>query len=245
MRPSITTIAQIILLAAVFAFAQPPNQVPPPPSSPNGFNGAEWGSAPAQAQQASGVAAWQPDPIAASFPQEMGITAFRANTTIAGYPATVTYYYWQNRFFQATVRFPFDDLVNYDFNYNVYRSVTEYYSAIRARTINFVQDIYTLLRMKYGQKQPVFRGLDPRLAFTRLDAYLNRERWNLRYHPFEFYQRIVTASYARWDFPKTRVIFSMNISAPDKRFEYTLSAVSLDMEKDVKKEMDRLRMRGL
>ncbi|MDR2577566.1 MAG: hypothetical protein LBC70_01970 [Chitinispirillales bacterium] len=214
-------------------------------SSPNGFNDAEWGSTPAQVQQAAGVAAWQPDPIAAQFPAEMGVTAFRTNTTIAGYPAAVTYYFWQDRFFQATVRFNFDDLANFDFNYNVYRSVNEYYTVIRARTLNFVQDIYTLLRSRYGQKQPVFRGLDPRFAFTRLDAYLRQERWNLRYHPYAYYQRIVTAAYARWDFPKTRIIFSINISAPEKRFDYTLSAISLDMERDVRNEMDRLRMRGL
>lgn len=255
MRASITTIAQIILLTAVSALAQPPNQPAPPaqtpqtaqpqPSSPDGFNGAAWGSTPAEVQRAAGVNAWQPDPVARDFPPEMGVTAFRANSTIAGYPAVVTYYFWQDRFFQATVRFPFNDLVNFDFNYNVYRSVNEYYSAIRARTLNFTQDIYTLLRKKYGQKQPVFRGLDPRHSFVRLDEYLKRERWNLRYHPYEYYRRIVTASYARWDFPKTRVIFSINISAPDKRFDYQLSAVSLDLERDVQKELDRLKMRGL
>jgi len=252
MRASVAIIAQIILLTAVFALAQPPNQplpapVPavPPPSSPDGFNGAVWGSTAAQVQRAIGANAWQPDPIAGQFPPEMGVTAFRVNAPIAGYPAVTVYYFWQDRFFQATVRFPFDDLVNFDFNYNVYRSVNEYYMAIRARTLNFVQDIYTLLRKKYGQKQPVFKGLDPRHAFTRLDMYLKRERWNLRYHPYEFYRRIVTASYARWDFPKTRVIFSINISAPDKRFDYQLSAVSLDMERDVQRELDRLRMRGL
>ena len=214
-------------------------------TNPNGFNNAEWGSTPAQVQQAAGVAAWQPDPVAAQFPAEMGVTAFRTNTTIAGYPAAVTYYFWRDRFFQATVRFNFDDLANYDFNFNVYRSVNEYYTAIRARTLTFVQDIYTLLRKKYGQKQPVLRGLDPRFAFARLDAHLKQERWNLRYHPYEYYRRIVTAAFARWDFPKTRIVFSINISAPDKRFEYLLSATSLDMEKDVQNEMDRLRMRGL
>jgi hypothetical protein len=213
--------------------------------SPNGFNGAEWGTSPAEVQRAVAAAGWQPDPVAQDFPQGMGVTAFRSNSQIAGYNAAVTYYFYQNRFFQATVRFNFDDLANFDFNYNVYRSVNEYYSVIRARTINFVQDIYTLLGKKYGKKQPVFKGLDPRFAFVRLDAYLKQERWTLRYHPYDYYQRIVTASYARWDFPKTRVIFSINIAAPDKRFEYALSAVSLDMEKEVNTEMDRLKMRGL
>jgi len=250
-----------VFLAALASFAQAPAQTAPPPSaqtapstqtpvkavssSPDGFNGAEWGSTPAEVQKAVGAANWQPDRVAADFPPEMGVTAFRANSTIAGYKAAVTYYFWQNRFFQATVRFDFDDLASFDFNYNVYRSVNEYYSVIRARTLNFVQDIYTLLGKKYGKKQPVFKGLDPRFAFVRLDAYLKQERWNLRYHPYDYYQRLVTAAYARWDFPKTRIIFSINISAPDKRFEYALSAVSLDMEKDVNKELDRLKMRGL
>lgn len=244
----------LILLAAVLSHAQAPQQQPqtqPQPqaqvqsSSPDGFNGAVWGSTPAQVQQATAAAGWQADRVAQDFPPEMGVTAFRANSTIAGYRAAVTYYFWQDKFFQATVRFDFDDLASFDFNYNVYRSVNEYYSVIRARTLNFVQDVYTLLGKKYGKKQPVFKGLDPRYAFVRLDAYLKQERWNLRYHPYDYYQRIVTAAYARWDFPKTRVIFSINIAAPDKRFEYALSAVSLDMEKGVQKELDRLRMRGL
>ncbi|MCL2220665.1 MAG: hypothetical protein FWB94_12385 [Chitinispirillia bacterium] len=247
MRAYTAAIAQIILLTAVFAYAQPPAQAQTqtPSSSPDGFNGAAWGSTAAQVQQAVGAQGWQPDPVAQSFPPEMGVTAFRTNSTIAGYPAIATYYFWQDRFFQATVRFPFNDLVNFDFNYNVYRSVSEYYAAIRAQTLNFVQEIYSLLGQKYGKKQPIFRGLDPRYAFSRLDAYLKQERWNLRYHPYEFYQRIVTASYARWDFPKTRVIFSINIAAPEKRFDYMLSAVSLDMERDLRKELDRLKMRGL
>ncbi|MCL2183890.1 MAG: hypothetical protein FWB85_10535 [Chitinispirillia bacterium] len=254
MRAYTAAIARIILLTAVFACAQPPVQPPPAQpqaqtrpqsSSPDGFNGAAWGSTVAQVQQAVGAQGWQPDPVAQSFPPEMGVTAFRANSTIAGYPATATYYFWRDRFFQATVRFPFANLENFDFNYNVYRSVSEYYSAIRAETLNFTYDIYALLRKKYGHKQPVFKGLDPRYAFSRLDAYLKQERWNLRYHPYEFYQRIVTASYARWDFPKTRVIFSINIAAPDKRFDYLLSAVSLDMDKAVQKELDSLKMRGL
>jgi hypothetical protein len=242
----------IIALTAVIAFAQQQQQQqqqqqPPPPkaSSPDGFNGAVWGSAPAQVQQAVGAAGWQPDRVAQDFPPEMGVTAFRVNSTIAGYKAAVTYYFWKDRFFQATVRFDFDDLASFDFNYNVYRSVNEYYEAIRARTLNFVRDVYALLGKKYGKKEPIFKGIDPRYAFTRLDAYLKQERWNLRYHPYDYYQRIVTAAYARWDFPKTRVIFSINISAHDKRFDYALSAVSLDMEKAVRHELDSLKMRGL
>ncbi|MCL2690124.1 MAG: hypothetical protein FWE57_09820 [Chitinispirillia bacterium] len=242
-----SAILQIILFAAALCFAQP--QAQSQSSSPDGFNGAQWGSTPAQVQQSVqqsvGVTGWQPDRIAGEFPPEMGVTAFRGTSVIAGYRAVVTYYFWQDRFFQATVRFDFDNLATFDFNYNVYRSVNEYYTVIRSRTLNFVNEIYDLLGKKYGKKQPVFRGLDPRFAFRRLDAYLKQERWNLRYHPYEYYQRIVTAAYARWDFPKTRIIFSINISAPDKRFDYLLSAVSLDLEREVKRELDRLKMRGL
>ncbi|MDR0305232.1 MAG: hypothetical protein LBI42_00150 [Chitinispirillales bacterium] len=238
-------IIQIILLAVAFCFAQPQQQTQTQSSSPDGFNGAAWGSTPAQVQQAVGITSWQPDRVAADFPPEMRVTAFRAASTIVGYRAFVTYYFWQDRFFQVTVRFDFDDLASFDFNYNVYRSVNEYYTVIRSRTLNFVNEIYDLLGKKYGKKQPVFKGLDPRFAFTRLDAYLKQERWNLRYHPYEYYQRIVTAAYARWDFPKTRVIFAINISAPNKRFDYSLSAVSLDLEREVNRELDRLKMRGL
>ncbi len=214
-------------------------------SSPDGFNGAQWGANPQQVQQATGSNGWQPDPSAQDFPAEMNVTVFRTTSTIAGYKSTVKYYFWQERFFQATVKFDFDDLANYDFNYNVYRSVNEYYSVIRSRTLVFIQDVYSLLGKKYGKKEPVFKGLDPRFAFTRLDAYLKQERWNLRYHPYDYYQRMVTAAYARWDFPKTRVLFSINIAAPEKRFDYTLSAASLSLQKDVQKQMDQLKMRGL
>ncbi len=214
-------------------------------TSPNGFNDAPWGSAPQEVQQIVDGDGWQPDPVADNFPQEMNVTVFRTNALVAGYNAQVQYFFYQDQFFQATVRFDFDDLAHYDFNYNVFRSVNEYYMEIRNRTLLFTQDIYSLLRKKYGRRQPVFRGLDPRLIFTRLDAYLKQERWNLRYHPYEFYQRIVTAAYARWDFPKTRVIFSVNISAPDERFDYQLSAVSLDLERIISGELDRMRMRGL
>ena len=213
--------------------------------APEGFNDAPWGSAAGEVQRITGAVGWQPDQIAADFPQEMNVTVFRAASEIAGYRAQVRYFFRQDQFFQATVRFDFDDLANYDYNYNVYRSVNQYYTVIRNRTLTFTNDIYALLRKKYGKKQPVFRGLDPRLIFSRLDAYLKQERWNLRYHPYDFYQRIVTSSYARWDFPKTRIIFSVNISAPDKRFDYQLSAVSLDLEREINNELDRLRMRGL
>ncbi len=141
--------------------------------------------------------------------------------------------------------FNFNRLKNYDFNYNVFRSVNEYYYAIRNSTISFINDIYDLLQKKYGKKEPVFKGLDPRLMFVKLDRYVKQERWNLRYHPYDYYTHIVSSSYARWDFPKTRVVFSLNLSAPDKRFDYRLSSVSLDMEREIKKKRDELLMKGL
>jgi hypothetical protein len=143
------------------------------------------------------------------------------------------------------VEFDFSSLATYDFNYNVYRSVNEYYHAIRSRTLTFVHDIFDLLRKKYGKKEPVFEGLDPRNVFVPLDKYVNRERWNLRYHPYDYYQSIVTSAYAQWLFPETRVIFSTKISAPDKRFDYTLSLTSLDYAEKVNEMKDQLRMQDL
>ena len=72
---------------------------------------------------------------------------------------------------------------------------------------------------------------------------MSEKRWNLRYHPYDYYLKINTSAYAEWDFPKTRVIFSINISASDKRLIIP-SLSSLKMEDAIKK-MDRLRMKGL
>jgi CRISPR/Cas system endoribonuclease Cas6 (RAMP superfamily) len=111
--------------------------------------------------------------------------------------------------------------------------------------MGFVHEIYKLLESKYGKKRPVFKGLNPLEIFSKLDSYLKLERWNLRYHPYDFYQRIVTSAYARWDFPKSRIIFSINISAPDKRFDYILSAASLEMKRAIDDEIEQLRSSGL
>ena len=108
-----------------------------------------------------------------------------------------------------------------------------------------MNDIYELLRKKYGTKEPVFKGLDPRHVFSELDRYVLRERWNLRYHPYDFYLNIVTSSYARWDFPRTRVIFSLNIAAAQKRFDYQLSLSSIDQAASLQKAMDAVRAKGL
>lgn len=233
-------ITTVLLSAALITAA------PSQPASYSGFNNAAWGSSPDAVRQAAGASSWQADQTtAAEFPKDLCVTVYRSSAEIAGYPANVVYYFWNNKFFQATVTFPFNDLVTYDFNYNVYRSVKEYYNAIHSRTLVFVRDIYSLLRKKYGKKEPYFEDLDPRNVFVNLDAYLNRETWNLRYHPYDFYQRIKTQAYARWDFPKTRALFSIAISAPDKRFDYKLSLASIELAATVNAAKDSLQMKGL
>jgi hypothetical protein len=212
---------------------------------PEGFRTLPWGSSPAQVQQSAGGSQWQQMPPGNEFPAQLSITRYSTSDSVAGYPAQLRYYFWQDKLFQVTITFPFKKLVNFDFNYNVFRSVDSYYSAIRGQTLTFVRDIYALLQKKYGKKQPVFKGLDPQHLFVKLDQYLRLERWNLRYSPAEYYKRIVTAAYARWDFPKTRVIFAINIAAPDKRFDYSLSLTSLDLEAALREALDGVRMQGL
>jgi len=210
-----------------------------------GFQNARWGASPEEVRKAAAVSSWQSTPLDNAFPEGLDITVYSAAGEVAGYPAAVKYYFYEQKFFQATVIFNFDQLKNFDFNYNVFISVDKYYRAIHDQTLTFVADIYQLLRKKYGKKQPVFKGLDPRFIFRAMDAYIRQELWNLRYHPFEYYTRIVTAAYARWDFPKTRVIFSINISAKDKRFDYQLSLTSLDLEQEISRKKDLLRMQKL
>jgi hypothetical protein len=214
-------------------------------SSPEGFQGAFWGSTPEKVKSEASITQWQDLGTDNGFDPELKIKVYSASSTIAGYPASVKYYFLDDRFFQATVTFKFEQLENFDFNYNVFISVDRYYRAIHDQTLVFVSDIYSLLRKKYGKKEPVFQGLDPRDIFRKTDLYIKQELWNLRYHPSEFYKRIVTSGYARWDFPKTRVLFSVNISAIDKRFDYQLSAVSLDLEREINAKKDSLRMNGL
>ncbi len=212
----------------------------------DGFQNAQWGSPPETVKKDNAISSWAAQPAAGvEFPKELNVTTFVASQNIAGRNATVKYYFYNDRFFQATVRFNFDELKNYDFNYNVYRSVDEYYKAIRDRTITFVNDVYDLLQKKYGKRQPIFNGLDPRFMFRNLDDYLKKEVWNLRYYPYDYYKKIETTAYARWDHPKTRIIFSVGIVARDKRFDYTLSLTSLDLENEISKKKDEIRMRNL
>jgi hypothetical protein len=230
-----------VLLIVLLASASPHE-----PTSYDGFNNAVWGSPPEKVRQDVNATGWQADAVSTDeFPKELSVSVFRSEAVVAGYKASVKYYFWNNRFFQATVRFTFDELAKYDFNYNVYRSVNDYYGAIRNRTILFVKDIYNLLTKKYGRKKPYFKGLDPQKIFIDLDAYLKKERWNLKYHPYDYYQHIATQAYARWDYPKTRAIFSVAINAPEKRFDYTLSLASIDLAGQIDAAKDSLRMRGL
>ncbi len=213
--------------------------------SPPAFYDIPWGTSADSVRILTKGQGWNTDNVGSEFPSDLKITVFNTNVTIAGYSASVRYYFWENKLFQSTVIFDFKELTSYDFNYNVYRSVSEYYSFIRSKTLTFVFDIYDLLAKKYGKKEPIFKGLDPRFTFFRLDALVKQEKWNFRYHPYDFFQMIATSSYARWDFPHTRVIFSVNISAADKRFEYLLSSASLDMVELVTARRDQLRMSGL
>jgi hypothetical protein len=229
-------------LVVAFVFTVTPED----PASYNGFNDSPWGSPPDKVRQHVSATGWQSDQgAAADFPKELGITTYRSSGEIAGYPAVITYYFWDHRFFQATARFNFDELKTYDFNYNVFRSVNEYYNTIRSRTLVFTRDIYDLLQKKYGKKKPFFKDLDPKHCFVNLDTYFKKERWNLRYHPYDYYLHIKTQSYARWDFPKTRVLFSITIDAPEKRFDYTLSCASIELASQVNVMSDSLRMQGL
>jgi hypothetical protein len=210
----------------------------------DGFQSATWGASPDEVKKANAIQNWSQQG-AAEFPKDLNVTVYTATQDIAGKNASVKYYFYGGKFFQATARFNFDRLKNFDFNYNVYRSVDGYYRAIRGQTVAFVFDVYDLLQKKYGKKQPVFERLDPRFMFKELDQYVKKEAWNLRYYPYEYYKKIVAAAYARWDHPKTRIIFSVDVSAADKRFDYTLSLTSLDLEGEINKKKDDLRMQNL
>jgi len=214
--------------------------------APVGIHEVPWGSAPAAVQ---GRAVPRPTGwttvATTGMPAGLPITAFSSQDSIAGYRATTTYYFYQNRLFQGTVKFDFEDLKTYDFNYNVFISVDKYYREIRTRTITFVTDIYDLLGAKYGRKQPVFMSLDPRMVLMDTDNYIGQERWNLRYHPSEYHKRILGRAYARWTYPKTEINFAVNIAAADKRFDYTLSFVSTELRREIENAVKVQRGSGL
>ena len=224
------------IFTVVWCFAQ----------TPNGYRNIVWGSSVEQARQAlAGKNLTQVTNSKQNFPASINITRYQIIDSVAGYPANTELYFYDDKFFQAVVTFNFNRFKNYDFNYNVFISVDKYYNDIRATTLNFVADIYSLLAQRYGQKEPTFKGLDPRFCFTDLDNYLAKERWNLRYNPSEYYKKIATQSYAQWKFPKTEVRFSVVISAYDKRFEYTLSLAGNDLLEEVEKNINEVRGGGL
>jgi hypothetical protein len=210
-----------------------------------GFNNAQWGMAPDAVKSATASPTWKPLPPGNEFPANLGITRFEGAGKVAGYSARITYYFWNDKFFQATVAFDFASLKNYDFNYNVYRSVDQYYQEIHGKTLTFVNDVYDLLRKKYGKRQPTFTGLDPRLTFKQLDTYVNQQRWNFRYHPYDYYKKITASVYSQWKYPATQITFAINISASEKIFDYTLSLAGTDLAAAVNTAKDSLRMQGL
>jgi hypothetical protein len=211
---------------------------------PEGFQNIQWG-APAGEIQAEGLGEGWEEAENELFPNTPGIQVFSRDQTIAGYNCNTRFYFYEDQFFQATVEFDFSELENYDFNYNVFISVDEYYREIRSTTLTFVNDIYVLLRRKYGQTHPVFKDINPKNMFVRTDNYIAQERWNLRYNPSEYYKRIVTRGYAKWKFPKTEIIFSIDISAADSRFDYLLSASSVELHEEIEDQIKENRSQGL
>jgi hypothetical protein len=105
--------------------------------------------------------------------------------------------------------------------------------------------VFDLLRKKYGKKEPAFKGVDPRFIFKNTDEYLKKEAWNLRSYPYEYYRKIAASAFAQWDLPKTRIIFSINLSAPEKLFDYELSLSSNDMTAMINAKKDSLRIQNL
>lgn len=212
---------------------------------PLGFQSFPWGALKSDVEAAKNSNTWQQADSQKMFPGITDITVFSTKETVAEYPATLYYYFYKDSLFQGTVAFDFSQLEDFDFNYNVFISVDRYYREIRKETLTFVYDIFSLLHNKYGKKEPTFKGLDPREIFVKTDNYLAQERWNLRYNPSEFYKRIIAVAYAQWRFPKSEILFSVNISAADKRFDYTLSYSSISMVQRIQKEIEKRRTSGI
>lgn len=211
----------------------------------DGFQNAVWGEKPDDVKKNNNPQGWTAVPAGNEFPKELNISMFSATQEIAGKTASVKYYFQDNKFFQATARFNFNNLQSFDFNYNVYRSVDSYYHAIRDQTLTFVFDVFDLLRKKYGKREPAFKGVDPRLIFKNTDECLKKESWNLRSYPYEYYRKIVASAFAQWELPKTRIIFSVAISAPEKRFDYELSLSSNKLAAIINAKKDSLRIQNL
>jgi len=212
---------------------------------PRGFQGIGWGSTPELVQQQLANPVQQNAERAAEFTPELGVMVLSGQMQIAGYPAMVHFYFFQQQFFQATVVFDFTYLAEFDHNYNVFRSVDEYYRLIRSHTLRFVGDMYELLEFRYGKRRPVFTRISPEFVFMRTDAVLNQNRWNFRYNPIEFYKKIVASAFARWDFQYTRVQFGVAISASQGRFDYVLNLSSNQISDQVIKAGKQLRSSDL
>lgn len=206
---------------------------------PKGVQGALWGDSPQDVQTKASITEWKEVDSKELFPYTAEIKTYKTSQEVASYKTETYFYFYKDQLFQTTMSFDFKDLKEYDFNYNVFISVDKYYREIRSTTKVFVQDIYALLKEKYGKKQPQFKGIAPHNIFNRTDNYIAQERWNLRYNPSEYYKRIIARGYARWLYPKTEIIFSINISAADKRFDYILSYTSLDISRDIKKQIQK------
>jgi hypothetical protein len=211
----------------------------------NGFQNALWGSGPDEVKKNNNPQSWGLIAPGNEFPKELNVKIFAARQTLAGKDAVLKYYFQDDKFFQVTARFNFDNLKTFDFNYNVYRSVDSYYRAIHDQTLTFVYDLFDLLRKKYGKKEPAFKGVDPRYVFKNTDEYLKKEAWNLRSYPYEYYKKIETSSYAQWDLPTTKIIFSLAICAPEKQFDYQLSLSSIELGTIVNAKKDSLRIQNL
>ena len=211
----------------------------------NGFENAPWGISPDEVKKDNSPQSWSLLPPENGFPKELNVTIFNASQNIAGQPAAVKYYFVDDKFFQATVKFNFNRFKTFDFNFNVYRSVDSYYQAIRQQTLTFVFDIFDLLRKKYGKKEPSFKGVDPRFIFAQTDEYLKKEAWNLRSYPYDYYKKINASAYARWIFPNTYIIFSIAVNAPEKQFDYILSLSSVSLAETVNAKKDSLLMQNL
>jgi hypothetical protein len=226
-----------LLLSMVFSlYAKEPFQ---------GFQNAQWGISPDEVKKNNAVQSWSLIPADNGFPKDLNIKIFSAAQSIAGRQAALKYYFIDEKFFQATVRFDFERLKTFDFNFNVYRSVDSFYRAIRQQTLTFVFDIFDLLRKKYGKKEPSFKGVDPRFIFAQTDEYLKKEAWNLRSYPYDYYKKINAAAYAKWEWPKTFITFSIAINAPDKQFDYILSLTSVELAAAVNAKKDSLRLQNL
>lgn len=214
--------------------------------NPEGIHEVLWGASTADVQASAqpAVVNWREKTVQDK-PANLPITSFTSDAMIAGRRAQTTYYFFNDQLFQATIAFNFDHFKNYDFNYNVFISVDKYYRDIRSETLVFVDEIYALLMEKYGKKQPIFLPLDPRMVLMDTDNYIGQERWNLRYHPSEYYKRILGRAFAQWKYPKTEINFAVNIAASDKRFDYTLSFISVQLRREIEKAVEASKSSGL